>query len=606
MKIVFDLQTCQTTHSAQRGVGRYTLELAAALNRHVGSNTLFFLINDTIEEETSALLAQPFIDAEHVIKASLLSPTASCISANAWRRSLSVKLMHLTLNMLKPDIVHAPYIFYGLIDNGISPISTPKHDRTYATVATLHDLTPLMRPDDIPTRQFAPYNSHYFESLNTLMQTDHLISISKHSRNDALQNLCVSDDHISLAHPGYSSAFKHTQYADVESSTQRDALGITHPFIFCTGGGAPHKNISGLIQAFGLLPAPIRRNHQLIISCSLSAQEKTDFLKLASQSGLEEHQLRLTGYVPDESLCWLYNQCALFVFPSFYEGFGLPILEAMACGAPVIASNSSSIPGVLDNPEALFDPHDPHAISQLIFAVLNDERRLNRLKQHSFNRAKQFSWDQTARDIFDTYAHTKAAFDQASKTQVSYHQSHKLRLAYVCPAPPSQLPSAQEADLLIPFLSQHYQIDWVINAQPDMTCWSTNSAHLIDVETFQAQAEDYGRMVFQVDDGKDPYCTALLQIYGGIAVMHSDHPNLNAHTICITPPLTADTPKALAKAYFDLIECTYQHQTQPTNSQLLLFAKRLANSLDVKPSEADCRQLENCLKTLHLDAACDS
>jgi glycosyltransferase involved in cell wall biosynthesis len=173
--------------------------------------------------------------------------------------------------------------------------------------------------------------------------------------------------------------------------------GLTHPFVMYTGGIDHRKNIEGLIRAFSKLPKALRRAHQLAIVCSVQSGSRHMLEQLAADQGLNDGDLILTGFVPEDDLNALYNLCALFIFPSWHEGFGLPALEAMRCGAPVIGANTSSLPEVIGWQEAMFDPHSDEAITAKIKQALTDEDFRTKLIRHGEEQAKLFSWDESAR-----------------------------------------------------------------------------------------------------------------------------------------------------------------------------------------------------------------
>jgi hypothetical protein len=145
------------------------------------------------------------------------------------------------------------------------------------------------------------------------------------------------------------------------------------------------------------LPADLRAGHQLLIASRLTDHDRVQLEKHAQSNGLAANELILTGYVSDDMLIALYSAAALFVFPSLHEGFGLPALEAMACGTPVIGSNSTSIPEVIGLEEAMFDPRRPEAIAAKMAEVLGDPAFGARLRTHGRTQAARFSWDNTAR-----------------------------------------------------------------------------------------------------------------------------------------------------------------------------------------------------------------
>ena len=150
----------------------------------------------------------------------------------------------------------------------------------------------------------------------------------------------------------------------------RARFGLSRRYVMYTGGIDFRKNIDGLIEAYAKLSAELRAKFQLAIVCSVHPEERAKISRQAAKCGLRDDELVLTGFVPDDDLVNLYNLCHAFVFPSLYEGFGLPALEAMACGAAVIGSNKSSIPEVIGRQDALFDPSRPADITEALERLL--------------------------------------------------------------------------------------------------------------------------------------------------------------------------------------------------------------------------------------------
>ena len=151
-----------------------------------------------------------------------------------------------------------------------------------------------------------------------------------------------------------------------------------------------------MFDAFSRLPEDVRAAHQLVVTGRLDSGRIATLREMAGRFGVAQEELVLPGYVSDEELLCLYRSAALFVFPSLNEGFGLPVLEAISCGAPTIASNTSSLPEVVGNAEALFDPTDAAAISETMARGLTDADYRERLLASGRHQATQFSWERTA------------------------------------------------------------------------------------------------------------------------------------------------------------------------------------------------------------------
>ena len=169
------------------------------------------------------------------------------------------------------------------------------------------------------------------------------------------------------------------------------------------------KNIEGLIAGFGRLPATLRAQHQLVIVCALKPGQSELLRSEADRAGLGPDELVLTGRVSDSDLGALYRACTLFVFPSFYEGFGLPMLEAMSCGAPVAASATTTAPEVLGDLEGTFEPHDPDSIASCLAGILSSPNALDRLRARSRRRVAEYTWKRVAEQSIEAYERAVAS-----------------------------------------------------------------------------------------------------------------------------------------------------------------------------------------------------
>jgi glycosyltransferase involved in cell wall biosynthesis len=252
--------------------------------------------------------------------------------------------------------------------------------------------------------------------LEHLKKASLLLAVSDSSRREALAHLGVSENQAVNTSEAIDEHFRPMAITKEEEETLREKFGILKPFVlYAPGGFDVRKNVEGLIISYAQLSTALRQGYQLVIAGKISEGEKQKYLGLAKQHGLGTEYIVFTGYVSDEDLVRLYNLCELFVFPSIHEGFGLPVLEAMACGAAVIGSNTTSIPEVIGRIDALFDPHSEHSIAEKLKQVLTDEDFRNELKRHGIEQAKRFSWDESAKkaiEAFDGYFKVKNKIDK--------------------------------------------------------------------------------------------------------------------------------------------------------------------------------------------------
>ena len=260
-------------------------------------------------------------------------------------------------------------------------------------VTTIHDVKPLLLSDG--KRQW-PWKGMFKRYLipNPLEKIDHVVTISQCSKRDIMEKLGVPEDRISVIYQGVE--FDRFSPKPLVSSGRAE----NPPYILCVSGSDPTKNIQSLIHAYSKLPNRILKEFQLVLAGDLERDRRLG--ETITQLGLENNVV-MTGIVSDERLVRLYQDATVFVFPSLYEGFGLPLLEAMACGCPVISSNRSSIPEVVGDAGILLDPLDIAAMSHAIDRVVTDSNFAEQLRVAGIRQAKQFSWDRTARETVQLY-----------------------------------------------------------------------------------------------------------------------------------------------------------------------------------------------------------
>jgi glycosyltransferase involved in cell wall biosynthesis len=197
----------------------------------------------------------------------------------------------------------------------------------------------------------------------------------------------------------------------VQSERTRKRLGVEDEFLLFVGTIEPRKNLRVLVQALEDVSRATAARPQLVIA-GKKGWLTDDLFAEVKRSGVAGRVL-FTGYLPDEDLCALYSSCRAFVYPSLYEGFGLPPLEAMACGAPVIASSIPSLIEVIGNAARLFAPESAGELAQHIIALLADETLRRHLSALGRERAAEFSWEQTARKTLEIYREAKERYEEA-------------------------------------------------------------------------------------------------------------------------------------------------------------------------------------------------
>lgn len=231
-------------------------------------------------------------------------------------------------------------------------------------------------------------------------RADLIIAVSEQTKHDIIHILGIPAERIRVTYLAASSVYKPFK----DQNEVREVLnkhGVNTPYILFVGAIEPRKNIAGLIRAYDSLDAGLKETFKLFI-IGASGWHNVEVYNLVSELGLQE-KVKFLGFVPDEDLVFFYNGASVFVYPSFYEGFGIPVVEAMACGAPVITSNTSSLPEVVGEAGIMIDPGDIQGIADAMSKVLTDSSLQEELQKKSLERAKQFSWRRCAAETLAAY-----------------------------------------------------------------------------------------------------------------------------------------------------------------------------------------------------------
>lgn len=395
MKIVIDMQGAQGDGSRHRGIGRYTLSLAKALIRNKGRHDIFLALNGYFPEAIAHIRTQmdQLLPQEQIRVWYPPNSLANQAVNDSWYRKTAQLLREAFLASLQPDIVLVSSLFEGFGDDVVTSIGTLAP--MIPTAVILYDLIPFIHQDIYLKSPFV--KDWYEQKIAHLLRADLLLAISESSRQEALSCVGFSPDaciNISSAVEGY---FYKKDIDSLCEQTVRIRYGLSRSFVMYTGGIDYRKNVEGLVKAYARLPVTVRAQHQLAIVCSMQPSNRSMLLDLAKKVGIKQDELVLTGFVCDDDLLVLYNLCKVFVFPSWHEGFGLPALEAMSCGRAVIGANTSSLPEVIGQQEALFNPRSDEAIADKLLQVLTDDSFRLKLEAHGLQQAKQFSWDISAK-----------------------------------------------------------------------------------------------------------------------------------------------------------------------------------------------------------------
>ena len=293
---------------------------------------------------------------------------------------------------LECDLVHVPNLFW--IPRGLS----------CPYVLTVHDLLEHMYGSrDLSSLRRSLY---FYLTRRVLRKAARVIAVSQFTKNEIEKLLAIPDDHVEVVYNAIDERFLrgHATEADRELIAQRYL--VNYPFILYAGAIRPHKNVVRIIEAFSSLKNELLKEQQfpdlklIIIGDDLSSHPR--LRRTVVRSGVQ-NDVRFLGFVPIEVLRIFYDVAEIFVFPSLYEGFGLPPLEAMAHGTPVVTSNTSSLPEVAGNAALLVNPENVFEIRRALQRVLLDPAMRTLMKQRGYEQAQRFSWTASVSRILEIY-----------------------------------------------------------------------------------------------------------------------------------------------------------------------------------------------------------
>jgi glycosyltransferase involved in cell wall biosynthesis len=391
MRILIDLQCCQSG-SRNGGIGRYSLALAKAMIALPSAHQFSLLLNrnlpneNAIRSDFSDLLAAGDIHA-------FWAPRFVAAENKAPAKTRAAELAREAFICdISPDVLHIASLFEGAGDDTVTSVGLLYP--AARTAITLYDLIPFLERSTYFLD--SALQDHYMRKFGQMQAAGALLAISEFSRTEVIEQAHISPSQV----VNVSSAVEHGKFAPSVTLQAGSVLArcrISRPFVMMAGNFETRKNHARLIEAFALAQKRIANPHQLVIAGGGSQQQLELLREVVHVHGLRDADVMFVGRITDEELVTLYSHCALFVCPSLREGFGLPVLEAMACGAPTIGSNCTSIPEVIARPEALFDPQSAQDMANRMVSVLTSPEIREKLRRYGLERAALYSWESSAR-----------------------------------------------------------------------------------------------------------------------------------------------------------------------------------------------------------------
>ncbi len=366
MKIAIDVRKWR-----DYGIGTYVRNLVRHLAR-IDLETTYLLFCNPADESTLRDLAANFV------------PVVDRSARYGVREHLSIPLK---LRRLGAELLHSPHY--------VRPLFC-----TIPTVVTIHDCIHLIFPQYLPNRMAFRYARYMMGSA--VRRSALVYTVSEASRADILRFYPWTEPEKVCVVPNAIDAELLEDPGAEERERVRERYQIRHRFVLFAGNVKPHKNLERLIRAFARVRAlPGHDDLQLVLAGD-DVSRYSSLRRTVEQTGVRQ-DVRFFGFVPHRTLAALYRMASVFAFPSLYEGFGLPPLEAMACGTPVVTSRISALPEVVGDGALLVDPYSEEAIAQGVARVLDDAELRRGLVERGRQRASSFSWERSVRAIHAGY-----------------------------------------------------------------------------------------------------------------------------------------------------------------------------------------------------------
>lgn len=364
------------------GIGRYVTNLAAAIAQTIGRDETLQLIvpppATQIQNEgqawSSTLPQQPNLRT-------LVNATSHFGLGQQWSVPRQIRRAR---NRDAPALYHTPYY--------LMPYATG-----LPNVVTLHDLIAFVLPESVSRR------ARWFfrvAALASLRASSHIIIGTESARQELLAHFPVDPGRVTTI--PHAPAMRFARRPETAIAAVRAAYALPSRFLFYCGINKPHKNLVRLIEAYAALPPDLSPSLPPLIIAGAWDERYPEPKIRAAELGLAE-RVRFLGRVNDADLPALYSAATLFVFPSLYEGFGLPVIEAMACGAPVACSDATGLRDVAGEASLLFDPLETRSIVEALRAALENPALLAQLREQSLAQASRFTWPSTAQQTLDVY-----------------------------------------------------------------------------------------------------------------------------------------------------------------------------------------------------------
>ncbi len=359
MRIAIDARMINP--GSMHGIARYVFQLLQCL-MSIGSNHKFYIIVNP---------KSPLDQIEWPAHMELVTVKGTWFSLRQqWE-------LPRLLRSIKADLFHAPSF--------MAPLVCP-----CPLVMTIHDLNHMVLP-----QFYTPFHQFYYQIVvrSCIRNSEYILTVSQFSKDEIVRNLSIDEEKIFVTYNGVSENYRPVEDKEYLKYV-RDIYELPEKFVLCVSNNKPHKNVHQLVRAYCFSNVEI----PLVLACEVDS----NIIRIAENYG-KKHLLYFSKFIHEEHLPSVYSMTELFVYPSTYEGFGLPPLEALSCGAPVVVARSSSLPEVVGSAAIFANPFDYQDIAKALEVGVSDTELRNKLKATGVVHARKFSWQSMAEETLGIY-----------------------------------------------------------------------------------------------------------------------------------------------------------------------------------------------------------
>ncbi|MBR4628447.1 MAG: glycosyltransferase [Ruminococcus sp.] len=532
MNIAFDAYAILGPMSRNRGIGNYALsQFSGMVSRDPDNHYFFFNAVDKefrlSEHTTGGNLTEDYIGT---------GSDCALLRSEAYSSALGAAIKrYIAENSIDIFYITSPF-----------ESSFIRYQKEWfadcRVVVTVYDIIPYVMKD----KYLADKTTYdwYIRCIEGLRWADELFVISESVKTDLVKLLGFDPEKIKVIWGAVDDKYGIISIDSVEKAALLGKFGVTKPFIMCTGGEDGRKNLDGLVRAYSLMPTDLRKKYQLVVVCKLSENGRKKLTDEAKKCGVE-NDVVFTGFVTDDELLRFYNLASLMAFPSKYEGFGLPIVEAWACGTPVLTADNSSLREIGGDAAVLVDADSDRSIADGMAKMLSDEEMLRDYTRRGAERLELYRWD----SINDGIIALLNAIEPPVRSNTA---PERVKIAFFTPLPPIESGISDYSEDIISELCNYCDIDVYIDGGYAPSPRFPDNVRIFSHREYPSKASGYYDTVFQMGNSEfHYYMYDYIRKYHGTVVLH----DYNLHGAFYHRAVTLE--KGNYKLYREFVEADF-------------------------------------------------